>query len=100
VRTPSVPFLYHLSHADLAATLSLPSSDSCASQCFLQEKKEQLKKEGKLLTGKQKEEARRLAAVREQMLKQAGVKIDEGDEAAPKKQKVSYCTARWLVFSV
>lgn len=53
-----------------------------------QEKKEQLKKEGKLLTGKQKEEAKRLAAVREQMLKQAGVKLDD-DEGAPKKQKVS-----------
>lgn len=55
-----------------------------------------MKKEGKLLTGKQKEEAKRLAAVREQMLKQAGVKLD-GDEAAPKKQKVSGVCWRRLV---
>ena len=37
------------------------------------ERRAQLKKEGKLLTGKAKKEAERLAAVREQFLKQAGL---------------------------
>lgn len=42
------------------------------------DKRAQLKKEGKLLTGKAKEEADRLARMREQMLKMAGVQVDEG----------------------
>lgn len=37
------------------------------------ERRAQLKREGKLLTGKAKKEAERLAAVREQFLKQAGL---------------------------
>lgn len=41
-------------------------------------RREQLKKEGKLLTGKAKAEAERLARVREQFLKQAGIDVDAG----------------------
>ena len=42
------------------------------------ERRAQLKREGKLLTGKAKKEAERLAAVREQFLKQAGVDAPAG----------------------
>ncbi|MCO5569743.1 hypothetical protein L7F22_023458 [Adiantum nelumboides] len=55
------------------------------------EKEKLLKKkqEGKLLTGKQKEEARRLAIMREQLLAQKGVDLDSSskEEFAPKKPK-------------
>ncbi|MCO5597603.1 hypothetical protein L7F22_051682 [Adiantum nelumboides] len=55
------------------------------------EKEKLLKKkqEGKLLTGKQKEEARRLAIMREQLLAQKGVDLDSSskEESAPKKPK-------------
>ena len=43
------------------------------------ERRAQLKREGKLLTGKAKKEAERLAAVREQFLKQAGVDAPPGE---------------------
>lgn len=42
------------------------------------ERRAQLKREGKLLTGKAKKEAERLAAVREQFLKQAGMDAPTG----------------------
>ena len=42
------------------------------------ERRAQLKREGKLLTGKAKKEAERLAAVREQFLKQAGMDAPGG----------------------
>lgn len=48
------------------------------------------KQEGKLLTGKKKEEARRLAIMREQFLAQSGVSTDiskEENHAMPKKPK-------------
>ena len=41
------------------------------------ERREQLKKEGKLLTGKAKEEAERRARAAQQFLKQAGLNPDE-----------------------
>ena len=44
------------------------------------ERRAQLKREGKLLTGKAKKEAERLAAVREQFLKQAGVEAPSGEQ--------------------
>lgn len=43
------------------------------------ERRAQLKREGKLLTGKAKKEAERLAAVREQFLKQAGMDAPGGN---------------------
>lgn len=43
------------------------------------ERRAQLKREGKLLTGKAKKEAERLAAVREQFLKQAGMEAPPGE---------------------
>lgn len=43
------------------------------------ERRAQLKREGKLLTGKAKKEAERLAAVREQILKQAGLDAPNGE---------------------
>lgn len=42
------------------------------------ERRAQLKREGKLLTGKAKKEAERLAAVREQFLKQSGMEPPAG----------------------
>ncbi len=59
-------------------------------------RREQLKREGKLLTGKAKAEAERLAAVREQLLKQAaekGIELPAEGEAAEaaKPKKVSSC---------
>jgi len=48
-------------------------------------RREQLKKEGKLLTGKAKAEAERLAKAREQLLKQAGL---DPEALAPKKKPV------------
>ncbi len=42
------------------------------------ERRAQLKREGKLLTGKAKKEAERLAAVREQFLKQSGMETPAG----------------------
>eukprot|EP00850_Spirogloea_muscicola_P000071 SM000001S04473 [mRNA] locus=s1:387750:395011:+ [translate_table: standard] len=60
------------------------------------EKLLQKKKEGLLLTGKQKEEAKRLAAMRQQLLAQAGLDADkEVDAAEPptpgaQKKKVIY----------
>ena len=53
-------------------------------------KKERLKKEGKLLSGKAKEEAKRLAAMREQMLRQAGIVPDSPDAETGVKKKVVY----------
>ena len=41
------------------------------------ERREQLKKEGKLLTGKAKEEAERRARAAQQFLQQAGLSLDE-----------------------
>ncbi|KAL0036218.1 hypothetical protein WJX79_008552 [Trebouxia sp. C0005] len=54
------------------------------------ERRAQLKREGKLLTGKAKKEAERLAAVREQFLKQSGMDTPavEGEELAVKKKVV------------
>ncbi|KAL3150312.1 hypothetical protein ABBQ32_000160 [Trebouxia sp. C0010 RCD-2024] len=55
------------------------------------ERRAQLKREGKLLTGKAKKEAERLAAVREQFLKQAGIDApgaEEEDKPAAKKKVV------------
>ncbi|DBA78850.1 TPA: hypothetical protein ACH3X1_008737 [Trebouxia sp. C0004] len=54
------------------------------------ERRAQLKREGKLLTGKAKKEAERLAAVREQFLKQSGMETPavEGEEPAVKKKVV------------
>lgn len=54
------------------------------------ERRAQLKREGKLLTGKAKKEAERLAAVREQFLKQSGMEAPavEGEEPAVKKKVV------------
>jgi translation initiation factor 5B len=49
-------------------------------------KREQLRREGKLLTGKAKAEAERLARMREQFLRQAG--IDPAEAMAPKKRPV------------
>ena len=46
------------------------------------ERRAQLKREGKLLTGKAKKEAERLAAVREQFLKQAGIEDPTGKPSA------------------
>ena len=46
-------------------------------------RREQLKKEGKLLTGKAKVEAERLARVREQFLKQAGIDPEAGEFGCP-----------------
>ena len=46
------------------------------------ERRAQLKREGKLLTGKAKKEAERLAAVREQFLKQAGIEDPTGKPPA------------------
>ena len=43
------------------------------------ERRAQLKREGKLLTGKAKKEAERLAAVREQFLKQSGMDAPGGN---------------------
>ncbi|KAI5079715.1 hypothetical protein GOP47_0005194 [Adiantum capillus-veneris] len=55
------------------------------------EKEKLLKKkqEGKLLTGKQKEEAKRLALMREQLLAQKGMDLDSSskEESVPKKPK-------------
>ena len=51
-------------------------------------KKEKARKEGKLLTGKAKEEARRLAAMREQMLRQAGIEPDSPEPEGKKKRVV------------
>ncbi|XP_044512296.1 eukaryotic translation initiation factor 5B-like [Mangifera indica] len=47
------------------------------------------KQEGKLLTGKQKEEARRLEAMRNQILANAGIALPAGDKesASPKRPK-------------
>ncbi len=42
------------------------------------ERRAQLKREGKLLTGKAKKEAERLAAIREQFLKQSGMEAPAG----------------------
>ena len=47
------------------------------------ERRAQLKREGKLLTGKAKKEAERLAAVREQFLKQAGMDAPGGNAYPP-----------------
>lgn len=47
------------------------------------ERRAQLKREGKLLTGKAKKEAERLAAVREQFLKQAGLDAPGGRPTSP-----------------
>lgn len=57
------------------------------------EKKAQLKKEGKLLTAKQKEEARKLQSIREKILAERGLLgVEEGEQeegtAAPKKKVV------------
>eukprot|EP01018_Ginkgo_biloba_P018760 Gb_28583 [translate_table: standard] len=54
------------------------------------EKLQKKKQEGKLLSGKQKEEARRLALMREQFLAQSGLPMDASKDeqtAAPKKPK-------------
>lgn len=50
------------------------------------ERRAQLKREGKLLTGKAKKEAERLAAVREQFLKQAGMDAPGGNALPPAHQ--------------
>ena len=47
------------------------------------ERRAQLKREGKLLTGKAKKEAERLAAVREQFLKQSGMEAPAGAPCVP-----------------
>jgi hypothetical protein len=48
------------------------------------ERRAQLKREGKLLTGKAKKEAERLAAMREQLLKKAGLEpVAPGDDPSP-----------------
>ena len=50
---------------------------SCHRKREKAERREQLKREGKLLTGKAKEEAERRARAAEQFLKQAGINPDE-----------------------
>eukprot|EP00208_Stichococcus_sp_RCC1054_P001979 CAMPEP_0206140654 /NCGR_PEP_ID=MMETSP1473-20131121/10223_1 /ASSEMBLY_ACC=CAM_ASM_001109 /TAXON_ID=1461547 /ORGANISM="Stichococcus sp, Strain RCC1054" /LENGTH=1691 /DNA_ID=CAMNT_0053534881 /DNA_START=139 /DNA_END=5214 /DNA_ORIENTATION=- len=53
------------------------------------EHRAQLKREGKLLTGKAKKEADRLAAMREQLLAKADISLD-GDKETAIKKKVVY----------
>jgi hypothetical protein len=58
---------------------------ACSGCCRKREKaerREQLKREGKLLTGKAKEDAERRARAAQQFLKQAGVNPDECELAA------------------
>ncbi|CAI9787089.1 unnamed protein product [Fraxinus pennsylvanica] len=56
------------------------------------EKEKTLKKklEGKLLTGKQKEEARRREAMRNQILSNAGLQLPAGDTAGPSAKRPLY----------
>lgn len=57
-----------------------PAAAACLGCCRRREKaerREQLKREGKLLTGKAKEEAERRARAAQQFLKQAGLNPDE-----------------------
>ena len=61
--------------------VSVPCRPSCRRR-EKAERREQLKKEGKLLTGKAKEEAERRARAAQQFLKQAGLNPDEREWAA------------------